>query len=98
MKEIKRSELKKMIRKEYKEARQWCRLDFGRTYNMMIDTEDGKVWSDVFLDENTYKIYHSDTIFSLSPIGRLATVAETEKAYLAEAVSMLQKSGWTIID
>ena len=49
---IKKKELAKQIRKEYKEAREWLRRDWRHTYRMMIDADDGEIWADCFLDVN----------------------------------------------
>lgn len=32
---------------------------------IMVDTSDGDVWTDVFMDDNTYRIYHSNSIYGL---------------------------------
>ena len=53
------------IKKKYAEAKDWCRQDFGRCYQIMIDTEDGDIWLDVFVSENNWKIYKSQTIQNL---------------------------------
>ena len=39
---IKKKELAKQIRKEYKEARAWLRLDCRHTYQMMKNAEKGR--------------------------------------------------------
>ena len=32
---------------------------------MMLDTKDGSVWTDCFIDENSFKLYRSDTIVEI---------------------------------
>lgn len=54
--------LKKVIRSKLKELSDWNRLDSGHTAQLMIDSETGEVWADLFLDENTYRIYQSKSI------------------------------------
>lgn len=98
MKEIKKAELKKVIKKEYKEAYQWCKSGYGHTYQMMIDTENAEIWTDLFLDCNSWIKYHSNTISSLNGLGWLATISEIEEAYLADAIAKLNEAGWEIID
>lgn len=43
----------------------WMKEDWRRTARIMFDLSDGKVWTDCFLDCNTWKNYHSDTIINL---------------------------------
>lgn len=64
----------------------------------MIDTEDAKIWSDVFLSCNEWNEYHSKTISALSGSGWLATVSEKEESYLSDAIAKLKEAGWDIID
>lgn len=91
---IKKSELMRKIRKEFKEGRRWCKQDWRRTFAMMIDTSDGDIWSDCFLDSNTWKEYHSDTISKLSFLG--TNVAEQERNFFGEAAEVLNAAGWEI--
>lgn len=95
MKKISMATISKTIKKEYKEARQWCRGDWGRYYKMMLDTRDGEIWADVFLNENSWEEYKSKDIISLSCISG-QTVEEKEAAYIADAVQKLKEAGWTI--
>lgn len=92
---IKKKELARQIRKEYKEAREWLRRDWRHTYQMMIDTSDGEIWSDCFLDGNSWKVYKSDTIQRLY-LDYPATVKEQEEQYLNTAIKMLKKAGHEI--
>lgn len=91
---IKKSELMRKIRKEFKEGRRWCKQDWRRVFAMMIDTSDGDIWSDCFLDANTWKEYHSDTISKLTFLG--VTVEDQEQHFLDEAVELLLAAGWEI--
>ena len=97
----KRSSKKKIsmaVRKAYKEARQWCKLRCGYCYQIMIDTDDAKIWCDVFVNENSWNEYHSDTIHFLFPRPDGYTVSEKENGYTTEAVRMLKEAGWEIME
>jgi len=96
MKQIKRSKIVKKIKEAYKEGRDWCRHDFGRYYQIMIDTYDADIWCDVFLDNNHWTIYHSDTIQQLDTIR--GYVQERENGYVDSAIELLTAAGWTVID
>lgn len=48
------------------EYRHWLSLNYFHCAKIMIDLSDGTVWTDVFTDCNSYNIYHSDSIISLS--------------------------------
>lgn len=67
---MKKTELRKIIEKEYREMRKWDNSDPFRYSKLMYDTSDGDIWSDVFLDENGWKEYRSETIHSV-PISEL---------------------------
>ena len=95
MKTIKRKKIEDVIKKEYALAHKFCSHDFGRCYKIMIDTDDGDIWSDVFLSENEWKVYHDDSVLSLSGNGR--TVKEIESAYIMDAIGLLTETGWVII-
>lgn len=95
-KEISKAQIVETIKQAYKEGRDWCRQDFGRYYRMMIDTKDGSIWSDVFLSENNWKIYHSDTIMKLDYVP--GYVSETETGYINDAIAKLSADGWKIIE
>lgn len=95
MKTIKKKEIERAIRKEYKEARQWCRPDNRRCYALMIDTEDGDIWSDVFASCESWRVYRADTIHRLSWCEGV-TVAEREAEYVADAIRLLKAAGWEI--
>ncbi len=62
MKNIKITGIKKAIG-EYK---LWLSQDWRHTANIMLDKSTGEVWTDCFLDCNSWKEYHSDDIISLS--------------------------------
>ena len=74
MKQISRKKIMQNIKKKYAEAKDWCRQDFGRCYQI------------------NWKIYKSLTIQNLH--------AEygNEKGYVDDAIRVLTKAGWTIID
>ena len=96
MNQIRKSEIVKQVKKEYKEGRDWCRCGRGRCYTMMIDTDDGDIWSDVFLSIDDWKRYHSDTIQRLETVP--GYVKEREDGYVDSAIKLLTAAGWTIID
>lgn len=94
---IRRKLIQKQVKKEFELARKWCKYDsFSRYYKMMIDTSDGDIWSDCFLSTETWHVYHSDTIVSLSAAGAL-TVKEKESEYIADAIRELENAGWAIV-
>lgn len=95
MKAIERRKIEKAVRKEYKAAREWCRSDDRRYYRLMVDTEDGDIWSDVFLSCESWKVYHSETIQRLS-WDEGTTVEEREAEYVEDAIRLLEAAGWTI--
>lgn len=94
IKKIKRKTIEKKVKEEYTAAREFCSYNFGRYYKMMIDTDNGCIWSDVFLSENDWKVYHDDSIISLDGLGW--TVDEKEVAYVSSAIRLLTEAGWTI--
>ena len=93
---ISRSELMKKIRKEFEEGRKWSDMKHGYCFQMMLDTSDADIWTDCFIDVNTWKRYHSKTIIKLSYYG--VTVKEQEEYYLSQAVQLLKEAGWEITD
>ena len=95
MKTIERRKIEKAVKKEYREGRKWCRGGFSRHFRLMLDTEDGEIWSDVFLNEGDWKKYHSGTIIRLSRNDG-DTVPEREAEYVADAIRLLEAAGWTI--
>lgn len=97
MKKISKNIITRKVKKEYKAAREWCRVGWDRYYKMKIDTDDADIWADVFLSENSWSTYHSCTIFSLD-WGTGRTVKEKEDAYIADAIRTLEEAGWTITD
>lgn len=96
MKQISRALIAKKVKTEYKIARKWRATDWGRTYVMMIDLEDGEIWCDCFLDCNAWKEYVSDAIEQLDYTP--GYVKETEQGYIDDAISKLRRAGWSIID
>lgn len=96
MKTISKKSIVKKVRKEYEEAREWCDYDPFRYAKIMIDTSDGDIWADVFLNENEWKRYHSNTIMALDHI--YGSVKDREARYIEDAISKLQAAGWSITD
>lgn len=96
MKKISRKSIEKMVKKEYREAYEWCSYSPFRYAKMMIDTSDGDIWADVFLNENEWKRYHSNTIISLGHISRY--IRDAEAGYIEDAIEKLQDAGWIIMN
>lgn len=103
-KTISRVEIVKIVKNEYQQAKDFCSHDFGRYYRMMIDLDDGSIWSDVFLDHNQWKNYHSSSIcqlerseLSLAEI-KLKRFPVIVNAYVNHAVELLSDAGWKITD
>lgn len=94
MKVIARGKIERTVKKEYKAARDFVGNHYGRYSKMMIDVSSGKIWSDVFLNEGDYKIYHSDSIMGLQYLPGL--VSDTENAYIDDAIRKLREAGWEI--
>lgn len=80
MKNIKITGIKKAIG-EYK---MWLSHDWRRTANIMLDKSIGEMWTDCFLDCNTWKEYHSENIISLSSYIRERTEEPLTMATLRE--------------
>lgn len=95
MKKIKRADIEKQVKEEFKAARQWCDQDWRRYYKMMIDTEDGNIWSDVFLSENEWKEYHKESVIKLDAFS--GYVHEMESEYIEDAEQKLRAAGWEVI-
>ena len=95
METIARKDIEKTIKKEYADARKFCETVSGGYYKMMLDTEDGEIWSDVFISEGSYKKYRSDSIIHLDCTAGFG--ADIEQAFIDDAIYHLKKSGWTII-
>lgn len=89
MKKIEKAKIEKTIKKEHKIACDWVEADRRRYYKMMIDTEDGEIWSDCFVDKNDNKRYKSETIESLC--------YDSETGYVGSAIQILESAGWEII-
>ena len=94
---IKKSE----ITKARKELNDWLRQDNRRTGVLMFDKSDGEVWADVFLDEGSYKIYHSSDIVEI-PLGEIMwrntgdhpmTAAEQDEAIYQWCLEQMEKKG-----
>lgn len=100
------SRIEKMVKKEHKEAVQWCGQEYGRTYKMMIDTSDVTIWADVFMSDEEWKNYHSNTIHPLEsvesvsdkerPYGTGRSAKSIEEGYVRGAIKTLESAGWSI--
>lgn len=95
-KKISKKQIMDQIHEEWKSARKFAYLDQRFTYAMMIDTDDGTIWSDTFTNCNDFKRYHSSSIKRIIPIRGWRTVPEGEEAYLDAAIEMLTDAGWEV--
>lgn len=96
MKEISRKEITKTIKGLVREGREWCSYDHFRYYKIMLDTDDGDIWIDVFLDTNEWKRYHLDTIVKLDYFP--GYTRETVQGYVDSAIERLEAAGWIITE
>lgn len=96
MKEISGTDIEQKVKAAYKEAKEWCRCDLGHYYKMMIDLLDASIWSDCFLDCDSYKKYQSSTIMALEYTP--GYVSDTEQGYIDDAITKLIEAGWIITD
>lgn len=87
-------EIEKMVKTEYKLARQQCRQDLGGYYKMMIDTDGADIWADIFISVNNWKEYRSESIMQLDAAP--GYVHEREPDYIADAIRKLKAAGWEI--
>lgn len=98
MKEISRTAITERIQKELSEGQNWCKGDFGRYFQIMLDVSDGDIWADVFITQSDWVSYHSDSIVYL----RCQYLAEDEEdmmaGYIDDAVRRLKEAGWTITE
>ena len=53
------------IKKAISDYKNWLSIDNRHTANIMLDKSSGKVWTDCFIDCNSFKIYHDSNIISL---------------------------------
>lgn len=99
MKTIKTKEIESKVKETYKEVLEWCNSGYNRNCDMMIDTENARIWANFFMDEFTWKVYDSDSIHRLSYSWiPFATDAEKEQGYIDDAIQQLQEAGWTIVE
>lgn len=97
MKKISKEDICRKVHEEYELAKKFVSGHYGRYYKMMIDVADGEIWSDVFLDEGQYKIYHSDSVRSLHhQYVYDYEDREIENGYVDDAVRQLREAGWII--
>ena len=54
------------IKKAIGEYKNWLAQDWRRTANIMLDKSTGEIWTDCFLDCNSWNEYHNKNIISLS--------------------------------
>lgn len=52
---------------------------------MMLDTKDGSVWTDCFIDENSFKVYQADTIVEI-PVGWIIQDATGDQPITAKEI------------
>lgn len=58
----------KGLKKAVGEYKRWVNSGYGRIADIMMDTSDGTIWCDAFLSSNSWKVYHSEDIISLTAI------------------------------
>lgn len=75
------------ITRARKEADSWINNGRGRKAVMMLDTKDGCVWTDCFIDVNGLKVYHSDTIIEI-PTGWIIQDATGERPLTSKEIDM----------
>lgn len=75
---MRKNDIKKQVRKEYRSMKKWNKLDRGYYSKLMYAKADGDIWADCYLDEGSYTVYHSETICSV-PIGDLIYQHSTDK-------------------
>lgn len=93
---INKEHITNSISQALKEGTDWAMRDTGRDYSIMIDTGDAHIWTDVFIDCNTCKTYHSDSIHILR--GNGYHCEDAVKSLTDEAVQLLAEAGWDVVD
>lgn len=93
MKIISRNEIVNEIKGLVAEGKDWCSYDHFRYYKIMLDTDDGDIWIDVFLSTNEWEEYHSNAIHSLQSLS-----FDRVSGYIDDAIDKLKTAGWTITD
>ena len=73
------------ITRARKEADLWTKNGRGRKATMMLDTKDGSVWTDCFIDENSFKVYQADTIVEI-PVGWIIQDATGDQPITAKEI------------
>lgn len=96
MKAIGRKEIAKTVKGLVSEGREWCSYDHFRYYKIMLDTDDGHIWIDMFISTNEWKRYRSNTIVTLDYFP--GYVSEIVQGYVDSAIKHLQEAGWIITD
>lgn len=76
------------IKKAIGEYKNWLSQDWRRTANIMLDRSTSEVWTDCFIDCNSWKEYHSKDIISLSAYIRERTEERLTMAILREYAEM----------
>lgn len=59
---------KKQLQDALEEAKDWIALRWGHCADVMIDTSDGKIWSHLFVDENSWVTTGSRTVMRVYDI------------------------------
>lgn len=93
---VSKKEIAKVVKKKYESGRQFCRVCPGGYYQIMIDISDGHIWLDTYVCENSWSVYHSDSIYRLNYVP--GYVNETEKGYIDSAIELLTAAGWEVVD
>lgn len=77
------------IKKAIGEYKSWIGQDWRRTANIMLDKSTGEVWTDCFIDCNTWKEYYSKDIVSLSAYIRKDTEEQFTMTILRKYAEMV---------
>lgn len=81
------------VKKAVGEAKRWTEKRNGHIAKIMLDTETGKVWTDVFTDCNSYINYKTNNIKSVSRQlmeNSLETTMKNVKEVCLELLEMLE--------
>ena len=58
----------KGIKKAVGEYNRWVNSGYGRIADIMMDISNGEIWCDVFLSRNSWKVYHTEDVISITAI------------------------------
>jgi hypothetical protein len=74
------------------EYNNWINRNWRYTANIMFDKSNGKIWTDTFIDKNTWNCYHDNDVISLSHYIRERTGGKLTMQLLKEyAIELLRE-------